>query len=60
MDAHDQTTGLEKVEALHCETVAVPGIQAEEVVYTEEDAQRVKRKLDLWIMPILMVSYALQ
>ena len=50
----------EKNEALHCEEIKVPGKENAEVVYTDDDFNRVRRKLDLWLMPILMISYGLQ
>lgn len=51
---------VEKAQDLHCELVDTSKGSPEEIVYTEEEATRVKRKLDLWIMPVLMISYALQ
>jgi hypothetical protein len=50
----------EKTEALHCEEIKVPGKESAEVVYTDDDFHRVGRKLDFWLMPVLMISYGLQ
>jgi hypothetical protein len=57
MSAEPET---EKAQDLHCETVNTANGGPDEVVYTEDDANRVRRKLDFWIMPILMISYGLQ
>ncbi len=54
-DAH-----LEKDEHVHLETLNIPGQAVEEVAYTDDDAKRILRKIDWWLMPILMGSYALQ
>ena len=59
-DSGLEEPSVEKAEALHCETINVPGATPEEVVYTEEEANAIRRKLDFWIMPVLMISYGLQ
>jgi hypothetical protein len=51
---------IEKNEALHCEEIKVPGKENEEIVYTDHDFHRVGRKLDFWLMSVLMISYGLQ
>jgi hypothetical protein len=47
-------------ESVHLETINVPGVETIKVAYTGHDAQRVRRKLDFWLMPILMITYGLQ
>lgn len=58
----ETTSNIEKDadKAIHFETIDIPGIAAQEVTYTDHDETRLRRKLDFWLMPILMVSYALQ
>ena len=50
---------VEKPNGLHHETLEVPGAQSE-VVYTDQDVKSLVRRLDLWILPILMITYGLQ
>lgn len=48
------------IEESHVESVDIGGSLLEEVTYTESDAKAVRRKLDLWLMPVLMLTYGLQ
>jgi hypothetical protein len=58
---HDVTDEpvVEKPEGLHYESLEVPGAAAE-VVYTDTEMKQLVRRLDLWILPVLMISYGLQ
>jgi hypothetical protein len=48
-------------DGLHYETVDVPGVTTlTDVVYTDLEVKRLVRRLDFWILPILMISYGLQ
>lgn len=47
-------------EDIHVESVNIPGGPANDVAFTDRDAKRVRRKLDFWILPILMITYGLQ
>jgi hypothetical protein len=50
---------VEKPDGLHYDTLEVPGA-ASEVVYTDPEMKQLVRWLDLWILPVLMISYGLQ
>jgi hypothetical protein len=50
---------VEKPDGLHYETLEVPGA-ASEVEYTDPEMKQLVRRLDLWILPVLMISYGLQ
>jgi hypothetical protein len=50
----------EKAKNLHYEKVEVEGITEAEVVYTDAEEKALVRKLDFWILPILMITYGLQ
>ena len=56
----NQTLSNLKEGHLHSETLEGVEVAAEEVVYTDEDERRVRRRLDWWIIPILIVTYGLQ
>jgi len=47
-------------DGIHVETINIASNPTREVVYTDREARRVLRKLDFWIMPVLMFSYGLQ
>jgi hypothetical protein len=47
-------------EELHLETLNTSGVVIENVPFTDIEARHVRRRLDMWLMPILMISYALQ
>jgi hypothetical protein len=50
---------VEKPDGLHYEALEVPGA-ASEVVYTDTEMKQLVHRLDLWILPVLMISYGLQ
>ncbi len=58
--AVEHNTAMEKDEHIHLESLNIPGQATEEVAYTDDDAKRVLRKLDFWIMPLMMIAYGLQ
>ena len=49
-----------RLKDVHYEMVDVEGVERGEVVYMDAEEKSVRRKLDFWIMPILMISYGLQ
>jgi hypothetical protein len=51
---------LPEEEGIYVETINVTSNLTKEVVYTDNEAKCVRRKLDFWIMPVLMLSYGLQ
>ena len=58
MDANtDAKSGFEN---FHLETTKSGGVVVENLAYTDKEVRRVRRRLDIWLMPILMTSYALQ
>jgi hypothetical protein len=50
---------VEKAAGLHYETVDVPGVESE-VIFTDKEEKSLVRRLDFWILPVLMISYGLQ
>ena len=56
----EQILSDQKESHLHCETLEGADVATEEVVYTDEDERRVRRRLDWWIIPVLIVTYGLQ
>jgi MFS transporter, ACS family, DAL5 transporter family protein len=50
----------EKAKDLHYEKVEIEGITEAEVVYTDAEERALVRKLDFWILPVLMITYGLQ
>ncbi len=61
MPAFDNSNAEKAADGLHYETLEVPGVPTlTEVVYTDVEEKRLVRRLDFWILPILMISYGLQ
>jgi hypothetical protein len=56
----DPNTSEKSLEEVHVETINLANAPAQEVVFTDHESKLVRRKLDFWIMPILMISYGLQ
>lgn len=56
----DHDLDIEKPSGLHYTSLAVPGIASTDVVYTDSEERKLVRRLDLWLLPILMISYGLQ
>jgi hypothetical protein len=50
----------EKQAHIHLEHSETPNEELTNVVYTEKEEVRVRRHLDLWIVPVLMITYGLQ
>lgn len=57
----DEQTAIDKSERpLHIEDVKMSSKVNAEVVYSSDDFRRIRRKLDLWLMPVMMFTYGLQ
>ncbi len=54
VESADEEPVTEKARDVHYETVDIEGITATEVVYTDAEEKALVRKLDFWILPILM------
>jgi hypothetical protein len=56
----DPDTAKKSLEDIHVEAINLANAPGQEVVFTDHESKLVRRKLDFWIMPILMISYGLQ